>query len=459
MNIGDTIHLNWRATLLALAIAFPGASSGFAGALDHWHRRDAGASNYITAATYDPAAKVFVAVDGAGPFDYYGPPSALLTSSNGRDWSRQVVGTNNLLTDRIAHGNGQYRAVRYSQYAAPMGELLRSTDGVEWMVESLDFEGDNPVVKAVEFLNGQWLVAGGPSGQEFNPIPCGEPFGPPCPEPALKVFFSANGTSWRTADLEVPPFGFGGIQDGLGLISADFAYGNGAWVVLAWVYRGVIVDGAPESVALLSWRSTDGTNFVRGPVLVSTQAMLANAFEPMRCSLVFGNGSFVAVAGGGSVYASANGLSWTTNSAAGASVRDVAFGGGQFVAVGASGGFTAGAIVTSSDGVNWQERAVATTEFLRQVEYGCHSFVAIGGTNLVLQSDPVVMLSLANSAGLQFTLSAPESSSCRIEFTSDFNSSEPWQVLTNFVVPADPFLWPAPALAEPRRFYRAVLQP
>lgn len=453
-----TLKRRFRGVLAGSFLAVIAVGPVAADSLDHWHQRDAGASNYISALTFDPAG-LFVAVDQNGPLDFSGRPSALLKSRNGRHWERGATGTNDLLTDRIAAANGQLRAVRYSQYAFPIGELSRSTDGVTWTTESLDFEGDSPVAKSVKRVNGQWLVAAGPSPNQFISIPCGDPFGPPCPAPTLKLFFSTNGTSWRTAELEVQRFG-SELEAQIGIISADIAYGNGAWVVLAWVYDTsfIVNPVGPKPVRLLSWRSTDGTNFARHTVLLSTQANLANTFAPLPGGVAFGNSKFVAVAGGGSIYSSVDGMTWATNSP-GASLRDVAFGGGQFVAVGAKGGFSSGAIVTSSDGVNWQQRESGTTELLRQVEYGDHTFLIVGGTNLVLQSDPILTLGLSDGAERRFTLSAPVISSCRIEFTSDLNTTEPWEVLTNVSVNVDPLEWPAPSFTGPRRFFRAVLQP
>ncbi len=444
------------AGVLAAATTMLGTDSALADGLDRWHRRDAGASNYISALTYNPGG-VFVAVDQNGPGDFSARPSALLTSKNGRTWERRQTGTNDLVTDRIAYGNGEYRAVRYSQYAFPGGEVLRSTNGVDWSVLNLDFFEEGLVVKSAEFVNGRWLMAGVPPGGGII-IECGDPFGPPCPEQPLRVF--GIGSGW--IDLEVPTFGSGGT---LNLISADFAYGNGVWVVLAWLYRGEYFDAfGTKPVALFAWRSTDGTNFVRSPALLQSQANLLNAAEPLRCSVVHGNGRFVAAAHVAGIYSSADGFSWTTNfPTPAATLRDVAFGGGQFVAVGATGGFSSGAMVTSADGVNWRHRDPGTPEFLRQVEYGSHTFLVTGGSfgesqpKLVLQSDPVLSLELRQGTEPQFTLSAPVISSCRIEFTSDLSGTAPWQVWTNIEVRADPLVFPAPVFTEPRRFFRAVM--
>lgn len=435
-----------------LLTAIPVVADG----LDHWHRRDAGASNYISALTYSPASG-FVAVAQNGPLDFSGNSSALFTSQTGQTWESRPTGTNDLLTDRISHGNGQYRAVHWSQYPAPVGQLIRSTDGVEWTAE--DPLGEELAIKSVKYVNGHWMVVAGPTGAPVIGIECGEPFGPPCPEQVLRLYLSPNGTSWRGVDLEVPRFGFlGGPFDMLGLVSADFAYGDSTWIVLAWVYQGSTFGITPPPVGLFAWRSVDGTNFVRSPVLFQTQANLANSFEPLPCGVTFGNGRFVAVANTGAIYSSVDGLFWATNSVnPPASLRDVTFGTGQFVAVGSRTGFSSGAIVTSGDGLNWRHREPVTAELLRQVKYGAHRFVVIGGTKVVLQSDPVISLGLTRGPEPRFTLSAPGASPYRIEFTSDIGSTAPWEVWTNVVVSMDPLVFPAPPVTESHRFFRAVM--
>lgn len=457
-SIGSGRFVEILGCALGVAVTVLGATSAQADGLDTWHRRNAGGYTYISALTFNPAG-VFVVVDQNGPYDFSGNPSSLLTSKTGETWERRQTGTNDLLTDRIAAAGGQLRAVRWSQYPVSVGQLVRSTDGVNWTEE--DPLGEGMSVKSVEYVNGQWLAVAGPPGPSIIIIECGDPFGPPCPEDVLRLYFSANGTAWRGVDLSVPQYLSGGGNAKLDVISADFAYGNGAWVVLACVSRVEVFNPSSQNeVFLFAWRSTDGTNFVRSaPLAVLRTSNLQNAFEPFPCSVAHGNGRFVAVARTGSIYSSADGLAWTTNSVTpSATLRDVAFGAGQFVAVGSKSGPVLGAIVTSGDGLNWRHRDSSLGEFLRQVEYGAHRFVVIGGTNRVLQSDTVISLGLSRGPEPQFTLSVPTLSSCRIEFTSDLNSPDPWQVWTNIVVPTDPLVFPAPPLTEPRRFFRAVLE-
>lgn len=435
---------------LAVAASALGATSTQADGLDTWHRRYAYESNYISALTYRPGSFVLVDQEAPGVFDQ--GSSALHTSVTGETWDRHPTGTNNLMTGCIAYGNGEYRAVRFSQYAFPAGTVLRSVNGVDWLPVDYGNGEFSYVMKSTKFINGRWLALGAVApGVDM----CLDPFGFPCPPESFLVLFGAGAGS---VDLEVPQSWLGNEE--LNLVSADFAYGNGTWVVLAWVYTGDYFDPTRgHRVALFAWRSTDGTNFVRsGPLVQSPVSGLVNAFEPLPCGVTHGHGRFVAVANNASIYSSADGLSWTTNAVTpSARLRDVAFGAGQFVAVGATGGFTAGAIVTSGDGLNWQHREPGTTEFLRQVEYGAHRFVVIGGTNVVLQSDTVISLGLSRGPEPQFTLSAPVWNPCRIEFTSDLNITDPWQVWTNIEVHTDPLVFPAPPLTEPRRFFRAVL--
>ncbi len=436
------------ASLAFAAVSTANADDG----LDIWHWRNAGPNLYLSAITHS-AETGFVIVDQNGPLVQSVNSSALLFSPLGTTWQRRETGTNDLMTDRIAHGNGEYRAVRYSQYAFPAGEILRSTNGVDWSVLNLDFLEESLVVKATKFVNGRWIALGVPrTSVGFFPVECGEPFGPPCPPPHLRLF--GAGSSWM--DLEIPASWLGSEE--LNLAAADFAFGGGKYVVMAWVYSGDYFEPfARHRAALFAWSSPDGTNYVRSAPLVQSQiSSVLNTFEQFPCNITHGNGRFVASVGLGHVFTSHDGYSWTTNATAGATTRDVAFGGGQFVAVGAKGGFTAGAIVTSTDGVNWNHRDPGAAELLKQVEYGNHRFVAIGGTNVVLQSGPIVTLDL--TASREFKLSAPAQSEWRIEFTTDLNSTAPWEIWTTIQVSADPMTMLVPEFTGPRRFFRATLQ-
>lgn len=417
-----------------------GPASATAGTLDRWHPRETAANHHISAFTFDSGDRVFVAVDESHPFESVEPPSALLTSTNGINWTRLITGTNHLLTGSIAHGNGFYFSVRYSQFALPGGELLQSTNGTDWTSGFPD-----AVVRSVQFVNGNRVLAGWvPDGI----IICD--FGFPCPDPVFNLWIAAR----EPAPLSIPlnPF----FPEPPSLIRASVAQGNGRWVVIGWAAWGDPFTPSPRQLQLLTWSSSDGTHFVRGPSLSSGMATLPLQIpDSLRVNVVHGEGRFVVVNGTSRLFTSTDGANWEANTNVvpdAPRLNDVAFGNGQFVAVGDS-----GAVVSSTDGLHWNRHSSGTNVTLREVEYGNYTFVAIGGTNTVLQSDPIVSLRL-NASATQLALSAPPQSHYRIEYATDVDSQEPWQMLTNLIVLEDPFTLitePTP----PRRFYRAVMTP
>ncbi|MEK8095468.1 hypothetical protein WOC76_23700 [Methylocystis sp. IM3] len=106
-------------------------------------------------------------------------------------------------------------------------------------------------------------------------------------------------------------------------------------------------------------------------------------------SVAYGNGLFVAVGASGAVMTSADGVTWTSRTAAAANNwRSVTFGLGLFVAVGQTG--TGSRVMTSPDGVNWTIRVSAADNDWLSVTYGNGLFVAVaqsGSGNRVMTSE------------------------------------------------------------------------
>ena len=89
-----------------------------------------------------------------------------------------------------------------------------------------------------------------------------------------------------------------------------------------------------------------------------------------------GSNLYVAVGNSGSLYTSADGITWTsrTSGFGSNSIFDVAFGNGLWVAVGAN-----GTITTSTDGITWTARtANVGTSALNAVTYANSVWVAVG---------------------------------------------------------------------------------
>ena len=365
----------------------------------------------ITALTYDSEAGRYIAVDEVFPNinSQSAEPSALLISTDGINWVRQVTGTNQLQTSSIASRAGQYFSAKYSTYSAPIGHLMLSSNGSDWTGDP----NSDVHVKSAEVVDGKVVLSG--VVRSSDPFLCLDWLGNPCVQDpgTLAIWISGQ----DGVGLSVPPNGYY-PNDMLYVVDADAARGNGTWVYLAWVYWANPFPTSPftasKPIRLLSWSSHDGVTFLPGPDLQPVQPYSLNppGFFPEPTpgtSVVFGEGQFVAVNGMDRALTSYDGIAWQSHLIPVESgLQDIAYGAGQYVAVG-----TGGAIVTSSDGVHWTQRAAGGFEgtIFRDVEYGNYSFVATGfdasGANVVIQSGTIINLQLAMSPGPTLILNGP----------------------------------------------------
>jgi hypothetical protein len=96
----------------------------------------------------------------------------------------------------------------------------------------------------------------------------------------------------------------------------------------------------------------------------------------------YGNSTFVAVGGGGTILTSPDGATWTSRSSGTTNdLGGVSYGNSAFVAVGGG-----GTVLTSPDGATWTSQRSGTTNDLGGVNYGNTTFVAVGGGGTVLTS-------------------------------------------------------------------------
>jgi len=123
-------------------------------------------------------------------------------------------------------------------------------------------------------------------------------------------------------------------------------------------------------------------------ILRSTPTSNNNAWR----SIAFGNGLFVAVASGGSVMTSPDGITWTSRTASIASSWEaITFGNGLFVAVASA---SAGnQVMTSPDGINWTTRSSSANAGLFAIAFGNNTFVAVsqqsGGVQAITSPDGI----------------------------------------------------------------------
>jgi immunoglobulin I-set domain protein len=153
-------------------------------------------------------------------------------------WVRRTVPGPSAILTGVAYGNGTFVAVGNNSFVA------RSADGVTWTTSTAGAYG---TLNRVRFLNGQFMAVGSSD----------------------KIIYSSDGASWTASPLPGAAFW-------------DVAWGNGVYVLA----------GARAYV------SSDGVNWtLTHPTLTSP---FSGPYEPSLDTVVFGNGGFLALCGGGS---------------------------------------------------------------------------------------------------------------------------------------------------------------
>jgi hypothetical protein len=233
-----------------------------------------------------------------------------------------------------ASGNGAQVAAGHYYSDTSQGNVLTSTNGIDWKQVYL-FDDTWYDTNAVTFFNGSFIVPGPDA-----------------------VYTSTDGSSW-TKVTETDGFKLNDLAIGNNLL---VGVGNDA------SYSGTVV------------KSTDGVTWI--PVASGLYNRLA--------AVAYGtaSGTFAAIGDSGSIYTFQSN-SVTKQDEIGYDLSGIAYGNGTFVAVGSH-----GAVVTSTntaqgksnnEGTYWTTRASGTTEPLSGVAYGNGTFVAVG-TDLVLTS-------------------------------------------------------------------------
>jgi len=297
-----------------------------------------------------------------GRFYALGELGTVVSSTNGGDWKLLSAPTPNTLF-AVAHGNDVYVAV------GDWGTVLTSSDGVDWSKQD---SGTTARLNSIAFGNGLFVAVGGASSGA--------------------IFTSNNGTNWVSQGGSIPSelraVAFSGglfIAEGLAfsiLTSRDgtnwvsqparcflggIAYGNGRYVVAGNYFLVNGNESEFRAQALVSW---DTTNWIR-----------TDLGNDIIEGVAFGNGIFVAVGYGSGAYISTDGTNWT-NASLGTSdsVFGVAFGNDRFVAVGGGGN-----ILSSADGVTWVSHRSGATVIVPRL-YANNLFVALGPTNTIASS-------------------------------------------------------------------------
>jgi hypothetical protein len=171
--------------------------------------------------------------------------------------------------------------------------------------------------------------------------------------------------------------------------------------------------------------------------------------------LAYANGQWIEVGGswladwGADIETSLDGFNWFETAPQGPSgpgtpfgsvLNAIAYGNGNYVAVGGEqeyaveNWFVPGPlmVLTSTDGITWIRRSQTNTQTsARAVAYGNGRFVLLAGSGVILQSDPIIRLSLTRNPGvglITLSLEGPTGMNCTMQSSSDLIS---WQDLIN----------------------------
>lgn len=271
---------------------------------------------------------------GNGLFVAVGDAGAILTSPDGMTWTERVSGTSSSFRG-VTYGNSLFVAVGSG------GSIFISSDGTAWRQK--DSTGSREYY-GVTFGNGLFVATGYKyDAYRWNPFPL--------------IRTSPDGNVWN--DITV------------GGYSTDqlVSFGNGIFVSLGGV----------------TLTSDDGITWIeKAPI---TQKYLG--------SVTFGNGKFIAAGESGTVFTSMDGITWIDGSLMiYETINGVASGYGLFVAVGGDvdefGYFpNTTLLATSSDGINWALRTSTTKEPLYGITFGNNTFLTVGYSGTILQSDPL----------------------------------------------------------------------
>lgn len=373
---------------------------------------------------------------GNRQFIVVGESSSVVVSYDGFSWGLQNTGVS--MPSEITFGNGQFIAAGY-------GKITISTNGTNWYSRSLPVRpSESYAITGVAAGNGRFVAVCESSKVLVS---------------ANSIDWGSYDSGWATARLGGITHGNGVFLTGGGFMSQDgmtWNYspckGPSANMIFA---AGVFVGVGPGI-----WASLDGVNWTNSVVrqltgiedvaygngrflavgdetFISTNGLdwLNCSNRTTGCALTFGGGVFAAI-NGRQIQTSSNGITWASHPIAAVhQLNDIAYGNGAFICVGELGSMfvssnavdwiqqdptifhyqsllaiiyekgmfvtvgRTGGIYTSTDGVAWKQRESGTALDLYNLCHGNNSFVVTGQNGLVLQSDPLVQLSVSRDTG------------------------------------------------------------
>ncbi|MBI2948520.1 MAG: hypothetical protein HYY23_12830 [Verrucomicrobia bacterium] len=300
-----------------------------------------------------------------GTFIGVGGGGAVITSTDGSDWSLRQEGKADGLSD-VTFGKGRYVAVGSN------GAIYTSDDSQSWSRRAGAFP---TFMTGATFGDGKFVIAGW----------------------AL-ILTSTNAVDWSVHPSPVPqPL-------------KSITYGNGRFVAIAragyilhsrdavtWTQTNTS-QAYPNDLASITYgngmfeavgngfiaTSINGDNWTRSPLPPELSA---------DNGIIYANGKFIVFGrkdseARWSVGTSLDGVSWDTNPIPSTNlVTGVAYGKGRFVITRYDNEISGLAIQTSTDAIHWQRAAIPVRGLLKAVTYANGAFVAVGLGGAVYSSE------------------------------------------------------------------------
>lgn len=361
-----------------------------------------------------------------------GANGLLYASNDGETWNA-VVNPVDYSHSKIAQANGKF--IRYGTEA---GQWV-STDGASWT-----WNANGPALSALAGGNGTWVGI-----DEEN-----------------KAAMSRDGLFWIPTELPAQPYGdvvFGkgnficAAQGGV-LSSTDgqqwtlSAVANVSSIRLVGFQNGMFAAFSNNSEPMTS---ADGRTWTVGAARPDLRAQFYTA----------GNGRFVGIGGGGmgpgSVVWSTDGVNWQREILSSGSTfgyTGLAYGGGYFVMIDGS-----GSIFSSADAITWTGGQQAAQPFTGAA-FGNGVWVVVGGDSVLRSSDRVTAkstatLQLAKGDSTTWSLIVTGAAGERWVIQASAGVGAAWDTLQTVEIPAAGRITVPLATEKPGAFFRAVTQP
>ncbi len=300
--------------------------------------------------------------------------NAVLTSPDKHEWTETTFASPQYGFNSVAFFNGKFIGVNWN------GETWNSIDGTTWSA------GQTEAFSLYSMTTGSDVVSGVPAlvavGYGIAKSTDGATWTVVANNSTIDyqlngVAYSPNSNMYAAAgafyagyDGKIWTYGAGGVVQRLYITPEQFngvAYGNGAFVAVGT--GGTIyrsVNTAPGQ------GNNEGTTWALATSNTTTDLI----------GVAFGNGVFVAVGADNALLTSPDGAAWTTRSfGCQVNPKAVRFINNEFVAIGSYGG-----VVTSPDGITWTSWVADSHNPLLGVVYGNNAFVAVGENGTILTS-------------------------------------------------------------------------